>query len=848
MKNLVLLVAASAVFVFGVNAESNVKALSTDKPSVAKWDNDATGAFTLMFDDGGISSIDVAMPELKQRRLSATFYIVPASGNYKARNKENDPKWVNAFADNPEFVPGNHLMQHGGSGTYDGVTNEFKECTDYILTNVPGKNPRLISYGRPGVENWPLTEEEELAVCKSLNLVSRPTFDGHGARIHLSDRAAMSALANKAAVDGSYEYVVFHGLENTNRAPDNASQDYLWVAYAEYAPFFDDICALRNANGLWVADHISVHKYEAERNAAVVTSLETTDGSIAFNVTCPGLDANLYDQPLCVKVPVPGEWQSASYRQGAGDVATTAPVDGIVKIHVLPGSGAVSVWSSVAETPEVVEVSDEPEVVGEEVETEPEADIVVPGGQGEVPCEDPALTDDKVLFVGEGTTAVVSKVTGECMLTKRGPGAVRFAYNSDFGNMERKTGALLIEEGTVEFDGRNNNYELGNEIVVGGAGKPAVLKWLGQSSSVTTLDNASIVVKDGGTLDLTGRDVSVQIQTVKYLRVEKGGLLDAGKTTIMFCSTAAASDDSVWIEGLVRSQAEGQFRMKSGGFTVPETLESPLVWNGSLRVVQVGFDGMGWINARLNVADAPDFPVEMVIGNGISNNGSTLAGIDKIGPGVARLTGASTYGGDISHLAGRTRVLEGTLLADNKTGSATGVSRIEVGAGSTLGGTGTIGGLTDLAGAANATLNLDGDASGYATVRPGSIDSMTGAHVFGTLTAGSSAQSCPTAFGNRSQLKIGVGDRGKVDGLVVNGSVTISDEDTSLSVVADGIDLSEAKSGHYAILSATEGIEGDFASVTTPKPSWKVSKVMNGNVCSALELVIPPSGLTVIVR
>lgn len=827
-------------FVLGSAAAMLAVLSFADAPSITKWDNGATGAFTFMFDDGGISSIDVAMPELKQRGFPATFYIVPSSGNYKARNEENDPKWVNAFTENPEFVPGNHLMQHGSSGTYDGVTNEFKECTDYILTNVPGKDPRLISYGRPGVENWPLTEEEELSICKSLNLVSRPPFEGHGAKVHLSDREAMSALADAAATDGTYEYVVFHGLENTNRAPENAAQDYMWVPYAEFAPFFDDVKVLRDQNKLWVADHISVHKYESERNASVVTSLTTTDGSIAFNVTCTGLDLELYDQPLCVRVPVPAEWPSASYRQGEGEIATVEPVDGVAQIHVLPGAGAVSVWESSAETPEVPVVT-EPEVI------EPEADIVIPEEQGEV-TRDGVLdvSEDLILFVGTNTTYILEEISGAGTLTKRGPGTLKLVMKS---KASRTTGTTVVEEGVVEFGRLHQSYELGNRVEIGGAGKSATMRWLYPGTSAVNLfdsnNKGNIIVKDKGVLDLTGNPNDlVGFRPIQLLRVEKGGLADIGGAAL---EISGSNMDSVWIEGVLRSRPEGRISMQAGYYTVPETAEAGVVWAGSMRIQLKYAEGNRY--SRFFISDVADVPVELEIRNTISNWENAQAGLEKRDSGVLRLSGANTYGGDIrSGSTGRTQVLGGTLLADNETGSATGRSRVEVGAGGTFGGTGFIGGFADGDWATSPSLNLTGNGTAAATVRPGSIDSETGAHVFGTLTTGSADQACPTAFNDHSQLAIGVGDRGKVDCLAVNGAVTISGTDTKLSVFADGVDLSKAKGGRYVILSATEGIEGDFTSITTPKPSWKVSKVMNGDLCSALELQVPDNGLTLIVR
>ena len=48
---------------------------------VAKWKDDKTAAFMLMFDDSWPSHFQVAVPALVERDMTATFYINPGKGN-----------------------------------------------------------------------------------------------------------------------------------------------------------------------------------------------------------------------------------------------------------------------------------------------------------------------------------------------------------------------------------------------------------------------------------------------------------------------------------------------------------------------------------------------------------------------------------------------------------------------------------------------------------------------------------------------------------------------------------------------------------------------------------------------
>ena len=55
---------------------------------VAKWRGDQAAAFVLMFDDSWPSHFQVAVPALAERQMTATFYINPGKGEYKAFSNE----------------------------------------------------------------------------------------------------------------------------------------------------------------------------------------------------------------------------------------------------------------------------------------------------------------------------------------------------------------------------------------------------------------------------------------------------------------------------------------------------------------------------------------------------------------------------------------------------------------------------------------------------------------------------------------------------------------------------------------------------------------------------------------
>ena len=195
-------------------------------------------------------------------------------------------------------------------------------------------------------------------------------------------------------------------------------------------------------------------------------------------------------------------------------------------------------------------------------------------------------------------------------------------------------------------------------------------------------------------------------------------------------------------------------------------------------------------------------------------------GFVKSGAGVLRLTGDNAYGGGTASNSGLTDIQEGAVLIDNTVGSGSGASKVVVGPGTLLGGTGMIGGnpatiqhwQADNSGTyVDACIRAAGSTTAQAVVAPGTIDDATGAHVIGTLNVGSADLANPATLGNYTTLRIGVRPEG-VDKLEVCGKVTIGETGTVLDFDVAG-DTTKVK-GRHVILSATEGIEGDFTAVT----------------------------------
>ena len=454
-------------------------------------------------------------------------------------------------------------------------------------------------------------------------------------------------------------------------------------------------------------------------------------------------------------------------------------------------------------------------------------DMAVAEGAGIVRIASNLAFDKEATFsVATNATLALAYVGGTADLVKEGPGRIVLSGNNNSSG--RTAGATIVKASRLEF--ASTGKLLGRQLVVGGFGEPAVAyatyvsqwNWNPMSGDYVGV----FEVGDMGVLDLSANQNSVQLQSMSRFTVSKGGTLKVGKTRLL---TTGADTIHFFLEGSVESTANGELNMaNSGRLVIPETRDDMLVFDGGIRCKGDYYSGgayeggTAWGNRypRIFVADIPGAPVDFVLNGHVYGQGDG-DGFDKRDPGVMRMTASNTYGGRSSS-EGMTRVHGGTLLVDNVEGSATGKSRVEVAKGTTLGGTGRVGGI---AGANNSALVVSGADGNPATVRPGTIADATGAFIAGTLTAGSTNQVCPTTFGDYSELKISLTPAG-ASSLAVFGAVTVSSTGTKLTLEAAGCTPDRVKGGRFRILSATGGITGDFAALERPRPGWKVIPVM----------------------
>lgn len=294
---------------------------------IAKWKDDKKAPFMMMFDDCCPTHVTNVFPELQKRGMTGTYYIVKGKPERKARLDF----WEKEAPGDATVVFANHTVNHKAFTDLAQAEEEIAGCNELIYQVSPGKNPRLISYATPGGPKHEVSEDQLREVFVRLHLILRPPFGGHGGGIHFKTADDVLAAVDKAVSSGQPEYVIFHGMGG----------DWISFPMPEFVAMLDGLEKRRDA--LWITDHISVHKYETERNATQVEVAGASAGKIVLNVKNT-TDAALYDLPLTFVTKVPPGWKFCTVTQN-GQARKVAVVDGEVAFDVLPLNGSIQLES-----------------------------------------------------------------------------------------------------------------------------------------------------------------------------------------------------------------------------------------------------------------------------------------------------------------------------------------------------------------------------------------------------------------------------------------------------------------------------------------------------------------------
>lgn len=315
------------------------------KPQVMQFKDGKRGAISLRFDDSMLSQADVAIPHLTKRGLVGTFFVNPDLDRYTTRREVWEvvcPKAGHELA--------NHTMHHLGAKTYEEAEYEIGECSRHIWSLYPERS-KLLPFARGGGTTWDITDEQMRALTakhflfrhRSTHSVCNDPDNEH----YKSEDIDIRPHAQRAIDERVWVELMFHGIGGE------------WISCSEetFVSLLDFLVEHRDT--LWVATVGDAWKYEQEHQALSDVSVsEAGEAGFRISVECDGSKletyglpfAELYDQPLTVRVPVPDSWGHFSVVQGAdGDAVEKSceaiEVEGqrVAQFDVRPGVGEAKV-------------------------------------------------------------------------------------------------------------------------------------------------------------------------------------------------------------------------------------------------------------------------------------------------------------------------------------------------------------------------------------------------------------------------------------------------------------------------------------------------------------------------
>ena len=387
-------------------------------------------------------------------------------------------------------------------------------------------------------------------------------------------------------------------------------------------------------------------------------------------------------------------------------------------------------------------------------------------------------------------------------------------------------GVWLIEEGLLDVRGEVGVIR--GHLIVGGTDKTAKV-FAGEN----TLSNTSMDVLENGEFDVgnmaSGRCNPIHIYTGATMSIRDG------KSFV----TAAFNLYGATVDGA------GQISSSNTGSKYIESHPSDV-----MSILNVPFVGNGW--AMKLRAGRGTVPVDLLL-NKTMREGDKSQSMVVSGGGVIKSVASNA---DLKYkmILGNTDMKSSvTCYLDGTTGAG-GRSCVYIHYDSTLAGVGTFGNCTCTT---NLAISVNGDdkTPTRCTIAPGTIDTETGGHIYGTMTVGDASNTRHVLFTNKGRLLFHLGEGRQCDRFVVNGEVRVEGTGNTVEVVGPE-DLKRARTGKYTLLEARDGIvDAEGNAVAEPfaftcankKVTFGVEKNTEDKIVK-IYANVPPQGLTVTVR
>jgi peptidoglycan/xylan/chitin deacetylase (PgdA/CDA1 family) len=257
---------------------------------------------SLSFDDGSINQFLIALPLLKEKEIPATFYVITdfVDSTIKSILLNNLSK---------DYEIGSHTVSHpdlikiGG----ENAKMELLNSRSFLKYNFGVNAGLTMSYP------WGIYNSQIQQIAKSIYLAARSTDPGYNSLNSLNRYALKTLSFDKRirAVDADQwiDYAIqnnlwliemIHGINNIGYSPIYSQE------LEEHLDYINNV-----KDKIWCSTVSNVIKYIDESQKAEVECDLCNDTVYKIRLN-DLLDDSIYNQPLSLRIKVPGNWDSIS--------------------------------------------------------------------------------------------------------------------------------------------------------------------------------------------------------------------------------------------------------------------------------------------------------------------------------------------------------------------------------------------------------------------------------------------------------------------------------------------------------------------------------------------------------
>ncbi len=329
-------ISVSLIFIMSLFHENVNAQVVNPSYEVATWKGFAQAAVSYTWDDNTPKQLTDALPLYDLYGFKVTFFTITST----------NPNWNGLkMAQNNGHEIASHTVTHTALNTLTDSTQEVeqKKAKEEINAQLSTNNCTTVAYPYCAAGNKSITGKYYISARGCSGVIENKTpadflnvssiICGTQGAVRMASQ--FNGVANNAATSNGWVVFLLHGINNDG--------GYSPVDSADLRIHLQYMNASRDK--YWVNTYGNVVRYIRERDAAAVTELSNTDSLIVFSVT-HNLDVQLYNFPLTIKRPVPGNWISFTVSQN-GTMLPTQIVNENGKtyfiVDILPNGGDVKI-------------------------------------------------------------------------------------------------------------------------------------------------------------------------------------------------------------------------------------------------------------------------------------------------------------------------------------------------------------------------------------------------------------------------------------------------------------------------------------------------------------------------